>query len=245
MNSLFKTKFRLANFLSNFALKKINHNYILLYHSISKSFQRNIFTVDKNSFDLQMNIIFNSDLNVVKLSENNNGTKNISITFDDGYFDNFEIAMPILEKYSIPATVFINSSKIDIDKQFLTKKNIIKMHSNSINFGIHGHDHISFTELNEIDIKNQINQCKKFLEDLIQEEVFIASYPNGKSNERVKNILQECGIKLAFDSKSTSYINSINLDLMKIPRISIWNLDSQRSFKQKINGKWDWLESIR
>ena len=33
--------------------------------------------------------------------------RSVCITFDDGYLDNVETALPILEKYSIPATIFI------------------------------------------------------------------------------------------------------------------------------------------
>jgi peptidoglycan/xylan/chitin deacetylase (PgdA/CDA1 family) len=42
----------------------------------------------------------------------------ISITFDDGYIDNFEIAKPLLEKYKIPATFFIASGKIENESEF-------------------------------------------------------------------------------------------------------------------------------
>jgi peptidoglycan/xylan/chitin deacetylase (PgdA/CDA1 family) len=39
--------------------------------------------------------------------------RTIVVTFDDGYRDNLNIAKPILEKYSIPATVFVVTSFID------------------------------------------------------------------------------------------------------------------------------------
>lgn len=42
----------------------------------------------------------------------------IVITFDDGYIDNLEVAMPLLEKYELPATFFITSAHIDTNKEF-------------------------------------------------------------------------------------------------------------------------------
>lgn len=39
--------------------------------------------------------------------------RSVSITFDDGYADNFTIALPILQKYSAPATFFVATGFLD------------------------------------------------------------------------------------------------------------------------------------
>jgi peptidoglycan/xylan/chitin deacetylase (PgdA/CDA1 family) len=46
------------------------------------------------------------------------GKKEITVTFDDGYADNFINAKPILEKYEIPATFFIVSDGVGRQREF-------------------------------------------------------------------------------------------------------------------------------
>ena len=97
MNYLFKYKFFVANLLTSYSPSKYNSNRVLLYHEINKKYQNNIFSVDEYNFELQMNEILNNNFNIVKLSDNDSGHNNISICFDDGYVNNYEIAAPILK----------------------------------------------------------------------------------------------------------------------------------------------------
>jgi peptidoglycan/xylan/chitin deacetylase (PgdA/CDA1 family) len=44
--------------------------------------------------------------------------RSVVITFDDGYYDNFVYAKPVLERYNVPATFFISSGHIGSDREF-------------------------------------------------------------------------------------------------------------------------------
>lgn len=52
------------------------------------------------------------------LSEGSLKTNMVCITFDDGYQDNYWNAAPLLKKYAFPATIFIPTAYIGLQKQF-------------------------------------------------------------------------------------------------------------------------------
>jgi peptidoglycan/xylan/chitin deacetylase (PgdA/CDA1 family) len=91
---------------------------IIAYHSINdvnnpNIHKRNIVSPDK--FEQQINFLANHYM-IVSLEEIVNMIKKkyktgrfISITFDDGYADFYNIAYPILRKYDVPVTIFLNS----------------------------------------------------------------------------------------------------------------------------------------
>jgi len=88
--------------------------FILIYHRVldEPDFMRP-GEVDKQAFSWQMDLLANY-FNVLPLSEAIEKLKNdqlpsraVSITFDDGYADNYLNALPILQKNNLPATFFI------------------------------------------------------------------------------------------------------------------------------------------
>jgi peptidoglycan/xylan/chitin deacetylase (PgdA/CDA1 family) len=87
---------------------------ILIYHRVLTQ-QDPLFPqeIDAQDFDLQMRLL-KACFNIVPLSDairclrhENLPPRAACITFDDGYADNAEVALPILQKYGIPATFFI------------------------------------------------------------------------------------------------------------------------------------------
>lgn len=52
------------------------------------------------------------------LQEDKLPRRGVVITFDDGYLDNLQYAKPLLERYDIPATVFITAGQLDRKSEF-------------------------------------------------------------------------------------------------------------------------------
>jgi len=90
-----------------------NHCLILCYHGVSeKTNKLNNRHLPAAQFEKQL-IYLKKHFNILPLYEmfnlnsNKSAKKNIAITFDDGYKNNLNVALPILEKLQIPATFFI------------------------------------------------------------------------------------------------------------------------------------------
>ena len=115
-------KCNLFPFLNFFKLGNLNFNNsysVLCYHRIvpdnkfcAKSSPLSGLEVEKSNFEKQI-IFLKQNYKILPLSElytqiaNGDNSPNIYITFDDGYLDNVNIALPILKKYNVPATFFV------------------------------------------------------------------------------------------------------------------------------------------
>lgn len=92
---------------------------VLCYHRISNYFDDfNLMNVSIHNFEMHMKYIKEhyeivSLEDLVKECSHDAKRNQVAITFDDGYRDVYRNAFPILEKYQIPATVFITTGNID------------------------------------------------------------------------------------------------------------------------------------
>ncbi|MCI0653154.1 MAG: polysaccharide deacetylase family protein [Methylococcaceae bacterium] len=93
---------------------------ILIYHRVlaSGDFMRSD-VVDEARFEWHMELLrsFFNPLSLAAaldlLKTGDLPPASVCVTFDDGYADNVEVALPILKKWDIPATFFISSGYLD------------------------------------------------------------------------------------------------------------------------------------
>jgi peptidoglycan/xylan/chitin deacetylase (PgdA/CDA1 family) len=102
---------------------------ILCYHGICLDTQRNqpwvpTYFVAQSAFEAQLVYLRHSAQvlplreAVARLHKNQLPPRAVSITFDDGYANNLQIAYPLLKKYGLPATIFVCSSYAESGELF-------------------------------------------------------------------------------------------------------------------------------
>ncbi|ACV40118.1 polysaccharide deacetylase family protein [Leptotrichia buccalis] len=115
----------------------------LMYHSVDNEKGKGGIFV--NEFEEHIKWI--KDKKTFKMEElkNLNYTlpkNSILITFDDGYKNNYTLAFPILKKYNMKATIFLNTKFIGKDEFYLNWDEIKEMYeSGLVDFQLHTHSH--------------------------------------------------------------------------------------------------------
>lgn len=184
--------------------------------------------------------------------------KTVSITFDDGYLDNYQYAFPILKKFLVPATFFAVSALIKQESQrsregnllypnrfMMTRNHIAELAANGMEVGSHTRTHIHVRETVQRSPSKALEELVRSrieLEEIAQTKILSFAYPNGQKglfNKDTRSLLIIAGYKYA----ATTIWGDANkiLDPLVVPRIEMKADDSFDVFQSKMNGQYDFL----
>jgi len=182
---------------------------ILMYHQVlpgAKYEYRLAVSVD--TLERQMRFLKRHRYNVITVEELADlirqkvkiPPRTVAITFDDGYADNYTYAFPILKKYKIPAAFFVITEEIgNAQKKKFGWEEIKEMQdSGVVFFGSHAVGPEPLVNLKSDDeIKRQIFESKRILEEKLGREVTVFSYPEGGFNAKIRQLVIDAGYKAA------------------------------------------------
>lgn len=220
---------------------------VLVYHSIGGS---GFFSISPEIFEQQIVFLKNNGVSFIGLDDlmkkDELKDKSVLITFDDGYEDNFLNAVPILEKYKIPAVFFMPTDFIGKELsgvKVMTWEELKTLSQNPLfEIGSHGVAHKRLPRLDNESIRKEVLNSKKELEENLG--IFIRSfaYPYGRFNEFSIEQIKASGYNSAFSAYPEN-INRIK-DFYSIPRFSVDNF-SKDFFKDFFTGGYGFYWKVR
>ncbi len=216
---------------------------IFLYHSIGND------TIPPQLFEQHLDFLC-SAFSIIPLREVYQGItsgnlppKPLVVSFDDGYRDNYELALPILEKHHIVCTIFITTGYIGgklWGKPVMTQEQIKDLVSRGMEIAAHTVSHPNLRRLNHAELRAELAMSKTKLEEIIEGPVVSLSYPYGLYNRQVTKIAREVGFKIAVTTVHDFFLNREKL--LECPRLPVYPNDSHNDLQAKLDGDQHWLK---
>ena len=224
--------------------------FILGYHSIIDD-PADPWSISPDEFSAQMTIIAKKKIRVLSLDYCINQLQqgivpgnSVVITFDDGYRNFLQNAVPILQKHNFHATLFVpvnNIGKISSWSKPESKRNLLEwsdlkdIAQLGYSIGSHGLNHVDLTSLETIDMSEEIIDSKKILEDRLGNPVYSFACPYSKCSEREAIEIERAGY-LCSCGPGKKYGNGLMTDKFMLGRSFIHKHDSHQDFINQING---------
>ena len=181
---------------------------------------------------------------VAMIRNKNNISGCVAITFDDGYDDFCTNALPILQKYRFPATIFLATGLLESVRHTTEGSGIPLMKKNEARRvckanGIHCMPHtVSHPDLRKISIQegiDEIEQSRVDTENISGARAPIFAYPKGKYTKEVVVYMRRHGSWEAAVTVMPGLVD-IQSDLFLLPRNAVDSKTTLTQFKGKVSG---------
>jgi peptidoglycan/xylan/chitin deacetylase (PgdA/CDA1 family) len=218
---------------------------ILYYHSIPLDY--------RHEFAKQMDMVaqLTEPINLDAVPRLRSGKRYSAITFDDGFEDALENAVPELVKRNIPATFFVTVDVLgglaawwpeaapERNRRIATARQLKRLPVGLISIGTHTLTHPRLSLLNEADARREIGEPRRRLEALLGRTIKSFSFPYGEFTEDVVRWSGECGYERVFTTQHKKAFAKAGQFV--VGRVKAEPIDWHWEFRLKLLGGYLWL----
>jgi peptidoglycan/xylan/chitin deacetylase (PgdA/CDA1 family) len=233
---------------------------ILFYHRVADD--RDELAVKPAAFAEQMDYLASEAYRAVDvltavdlLDSGEPLARTVALTFDDGFLDVAEHALPILSERGFRATVFIAPAVTDGRTSFawygereqpplMTWEDITELdRDGTLRFEAHSLTHPNLPALGGPEAKEEIAGAKWELENRLGRLVCALSYPSGLYGEREEKLAADAGYRIALTCEPG--VNKRSTNRFALRRRQVDARDSLLDFRAKLGGGHDTSPPLR
>jgi peptidoglycan/xylan/chitin deacetylase (PgdA/CDA1 family) len=174
------------------------------------------------------------------------GIHYVGVTFDDGFNNFAEVALPELAKRHIPSTMFVISGAMG--KAFgpqghpeavMTTDQIRNLPQDLVTIGSHTVTHPFLPAISEQQAEGELRSSRTELEVLLNRKVLLFSFPFGGFNGRLVRQCREAGYERIFTTLPQMAFKEPNE--FAVGRVRVDPDDWPLEFRLKLAGAYRWL----
>lgn len=186
---------------------------LLTYHGVHEEFDPakddRIYSLPLGAFLRQLDFLNSLDRvrtqTLYGITEAHDG-KMIVLTFDDGLRSSIDFIWPALLKRNLKGVFFVSPALLG-ERGYLDWVDVRRMAKEGAEFGTHGFSHRLFEDLGEDDLRREVVDSKKELEDQIGRKVISLAAPGGSFHPRAAEMASQTGYR--FLCTSRRYLNPL------------------------------------
>jgi len=174
------------------------------------------------------------------------GTRHVAVTFDDGFKNFYECALPELVKRGIPATMFVITDVIGktfgpegYAQEVMSLEQIRALPESLVTIGSHTLTHPLLPSINLDQAKREIALSRAKLEEQLHRRIVLFSFPYGGFNQQLVEICREAGYQRIFST--LPYFAFKEPREFVTGRVRIDPTDWPLEFRLKLAGAYRWL----
>jgi peptidoglycan/xylan/chitin deacetylase (PgdA/CDA1 family) len=229
---------------------------ILMYHALSPArtagFAR--WTLSADRLEEQLDYLGGSGYRTVTIAElttlgvQDDGQRLIALTFDDAYADFHSVALPLLGRYRMTATLFVPTGYVGArsgwmcedgegDRPILSWAALAEVAGEGIEIGAHSHTHPRMDGLHLRQIPGQARLPKAELENRLGLPVRSFAYPYGRYSRPVRDAVAQAGYRAA--CTMNSWAATPRSHRLELPRTAIFSDTDARTLAARLAASKD------
>ena len=207
----------------------------LCYHAVSDTWEH-LLSVSPASFEQQLRLMLALRYRPAAAAQIAGGRGRLfHVTFDDA-FRSVRSAVPVLERFGVPATIFVCTAFVDgarplavpeLEDQArahpdelatLSWDGIEELAARGFEVGSHTATHAHLVTLSDAELSKELGASREQIEDVLGRRCRYLAFPYGQHDERVRDVARRVGYEAAFALPG----RVVPWNVFALPRVGIW-----------------------